>query len=201
MKTIRSKNIFLAVLYILSVTWDASLNHIGAETGKVHYSAGTSVSRFHFFFVAGGWFALNYRYARHIENRIVIPALLLFIGGHLLHTDVLQPATFTIMILWLGFPHSILSSIGQNRDFPTRFIFSLPHYCHSRSLRVVYPLLYWRLSFRFGHHHTFGPRGLAHFSKNKVVLYKRKLKIWIEKTRIIYVFSKNNKFGQKGNGC
>jgi peptidoglycan/LPS O-acetylase OafA/YrhL len=117
MKTIRSKNIFLAVLYILSVTWDASLNHIGTETGnKFIVLLAHQFPAFISFFVAGGWFALNYRYARHIENRIVIPALLLFIGGHLLHTDVLQPATLTIMILWLGFHTPFLSPIGQNRD-------------------------------------------------------------------------------------
>ena len=117
MKTIRSKNIFLAVLYILSVTWDASLNHIGAETGnKFIILLAHQFPAFISFFVAGGWFALNYQYARHIENRIVIPALLLFIGGHLLHTDVLQPATLTIIILWLGFHTPFLSPIGQNRD-------------------------------------------------------------------------------------
>lgn len=117
-KKISRKNIFLVILYFLSVLWNlfflflGNKHHSGFLIDLAHQFPG-----FLSFFVAGMFYAYNYDAVHKYENIILIPAIIIFALHYFTKTEILMPASFAVIIMYFGSKSTVFSNVGKDVDY------------------------------------------------------------------------------------
>lgn len=116
LSTRRRQNIFLCVIYGLSVLWNILLlvfaPLFGLPTQLAHQLPG-----FMSFFVSGMMYVYNTTELEKTDKFLLVPAVILFILHYVTKTEILLPFALTIIIMFLGKSWSFFSEIGQPIDY------------------------------------------------------------------------------------
>lgn len=113
---VKKKNIFLAVIYIISVLWSALLKRYASTLG-LPGQLSWQLPGFMSFFASGMAFVYNEDALVKIGRFMIFPALIVFAAHYITGTEILMPFALSAIIMFLGNRLRFLSEIGQPADY------------------------------------------------------------------------------------
>ena len=116
LKTNKSKNAFLAALYILSVVYNLLLRKY-AGTLHLPKQLEHQLPGFISFFVSGMFIFLNWNLFLKVKNYLLLPSVAIYILHYVTKTEILFPMGFAVIIVWSALAFKKLQLIGNNIDF------------------------------------------------------------------------------------
>lgn len=126
-KTKKGQNILLIAFYLMSIFWNEAFLFLGTKLGSsfikdlAHQFPG-----FVSYFACGMFYVLNYELLRKNENKIIIPAILIFALHYITKTEFLMPAALTVIVMYIGFKFTIFSEIGKVDYSYGMYLFHFP---------------------------------------------------------------------------
>lgn len=114
----KGKNLFLSFCYVFSVIWNLFFVYFGTKrnsafiTDLAHQFPGFITC-----FAAGILCVYNWNFLQKHLNKIIFPALLVFVLHYFTHTEILMPLALTICVMWFGLKLPCLDFIGKKTDF------------------------------------------------------------------------------------
>ncbi|MCR5254082.1 MAG: acyltransferase [Treponema sp.] len=116
LKTNKNKNTFLAVLYILSVTYSILLKKYAVSL-HIPQQLEHQLPGFISFFISGMFIFLNWKFFLKIKNWLLLPSVAIYILHYITKTEILFPIGLAVIIVWLALTLKKLQPIGKNIDF------------------------------------------------------------------------------------
>ena len=110
------KNIFLGILYVLSVLYNLLLKRY-SERLSLPSQLEHQLPGFISFFVSGMFIFLNWNLFLKIKNWLVIPSVAVYVLHYITKTEILFPFALAVIIVWASLLCKNLSCIGSDMDF------------------------------------------------------------------------------------
>ena len=114
--SLKKKNIFLVIIYILSVLWNFLLDRFASKLG-IPSQLSYQLPGFMSFFVSGISYIYNKETFKKYEKLLIVPAIIVFILHYFTKTEFLLPFVLTVIIMFLGTRLLFLSEVGHPFDF------------------------------------------------------------------------------------
>ena len=126
LQTKRMQNVFLILIYVLSVLWNF-LFSLFAERFGIPRQISYQLPGFMSFFVSGMLYVYNDEELHKFDRILIIPAFLLFALHYFTKTEFLLPFVLTVIVMFLGIRLSFLSEIGCPVDYSyAMYLFHFP---------------------------------------------------------------------------
>lgn len=117
-KSLRGKNYFLLVIYILSVFWNHFFLFVGIKLESNFVSdLAHQFPGFLSFFVVGIFCILNWTFITEKIKIMIIPAIFIFFLHYVTNTEILMPFMLMIICIWFGMNCKCLYFIGYKKDY------------------------------------------------------------------------------------
>lgn len=114
----RGKNAFLACCYAFSVLWNVFFAWLGERRNSLFLSdIAHQFPGFVSYFASGMLCVYNWKFLRRNLNKMVAPALAVFLLHYLTHTEILMPLALTVCVMWFALALQLLSFVGERMDF------------------------------------------------------------------------------------
>ncbi len=112
----KKQNIFLIVIYILSVIWNEGLSRLA---GIIHIPSQLSyqLPGFMSYFVMGMVFLFNWETLINKKNYFIIPAIIIFALHYFTKTEIFMPCALTCILMWAGTTLKVFKQIGVPIDY------------------------------------------------------------------------------------
>ena len=122
----RKRNIFLAIVYVLSVLWNYLLDCFALKLG-LPKQLSYQLPGFMSFFVSGMAFVYNEDVLKKYEKFMFLPSMIIFILHYVTKTEFFMPFALTALIMFLGNHLLFLSEIGRPVDYSyAMYLFHFP---------------------------------------------------------------------------
>lgn len=145
LNTKKSRNLFLTVLYILSVFWKYSLKYLGIKTSSgIFFSLSDQLPGYAAYFISGILIVYNWKFINNNLNKLVIPAIALYMMHFAAKTEILVPLTLSICVFWVGLNFRQIGKIGGGEDYSYEmYLFHWPliMYCVQGEMFAKLPAL------------------------------------------------------------
>ena len=112
----KKQNIFLSVIYILSVIWNEGLSRL-APVMHIPSQLSYQLPGFMSYFVMGMLFLFNWEYLISKKKFFIIPAVIIFSLHYLTKTEILMPCALTCILMWFGTTLKCFKRIGMPVDY------------------------------------------------------------------------------------
>ena len=116
LKNFTKQNIFFALLYVLSVSYNLILQKY-AEKWHLPSQLAHQLPGFISCFVAGMWIFLNYDLFYKIRNYLILPSIIIYFAHYATKTELLFPAALAVIIVWCAAKFKAFGKIGREIDF------------------------------------------------------------------------------------
>ncbi|MCM1321737.1 MAG: acyltransferase family protein [Bacteroides sp.] len=114
----RGKNIFLSCCYVFSVLWNVSFSRLGQIKSLPFLSdMAHQFPGFVSYFASGMLCIYNWKFLQRNLNKMIVPALVIFLLHYFTRTEIFMPFTLTVCVMWFGIVFERLSFIGEKSDF------------------------------------------------------------------------------------
>lgn len=113
-KTKRS-NTVLIILYICSICYKNSLDHLG-ETHQIFTILARQLPGFLSYFCSGIWIYLNLEKFLKYKNRMIIPTLFVFIIEYYFNLEIISPFAMAVLVFYAAFSFKIFNNFGKYGD-------------------------------------------------------------------------------------
>lgn len=143
-KTTKMKNIYLIILYALSILYNLIMTYFSDIIGLPSQLA-NQLPGFIAYFVSGMLIYLNWNILITKLNILFIPSFILFIIHYVTKTEILLPITFAVIIIFLAMRLKIFSNIGKQIDFSWGlylFHFPIMQILHFSGVSMLSPAIY-----------------------------------------------------------
>lgn len=110
------KNLFFAVLYIFSVLYNLILK-LYAVKWHLPHQLEHQLPGFISFFVVGMFIFLNWNLFLRLKNRLILPAIAIYVLHYFTNTEILFPIALSVIIVWAALLLKKLNCIGKDIDF------------------------------------------------------------------------------------
>jgi peptidoglycan/LPS O-acetylase OafA/YrhL len=112
----RSKNIYLATLYLLSILYNSILKRYSNQwhlPGQLEHQLPGFVS----FFISGMLVLFNWKTFIQFKNWLIIPSITVYILHYFTNTEYVFPLALAIIIVYFSLLLKFLNRIGKDIDF------------------------------------------------------------------------------------
>lgn len=120
------RNLFLGMLYIVSVGWNFVLGHYAGQIHGLRYLNNPWLG-YMSCFVCGMAYVLNWNWLKRMEKWLIVPAVAALALHYVTRTSFLLPAALTVVMFFIGTRFRFLSRIGQPVDYSyCMYLFHFP---------------------------------------------------------------------------
>ena len=120
------RNLFLGMLYIVSVGWNFVLGHYAGQVHCLRYLHNPCLG-YMSCFVCGMACVLNWNWLKRMEKWLIVPAVVAMALHYVTRTSFLLPAALTVVMFFVGTRFRFLSRIGQPVDYSyCMYLFHFP---------------------------------------------------------------------------
>lgn len=109
-------NVFLAVLYVVS-TVIMCLIPVAVKRLGLHHSFSNQLPSFLSYFIAGMMCFFCYDFVFKNQNKLIIPALIVFILRRFIYIDFLLPLAIAVIVFWCAFHLTPFNNFGRQTDY------------------------------------------------------------------------------------
>jgi len=110
------QNIFLVIIYVLSVLWSELLSKFSSVL-HIPSQLAHQLPGFMSYFVMGMLFLLNWDKLISKKNYFIIPSLIIFVLHYFTKTEILMPCALTCILMWLGTSLKCFKRVGMPLDY------------------------------------------------------------------------------------
>lgn len=114
--SLKKQNIFLIIIYVLSVIWNIGLNYL-SKILPIPSQLSHQLPGFMSYFVMGMIFLFNWQKLISLKNYFIIPSLIIFSLHYVTKTEILMPLSLTMIVMFIGKSFSFLKKIGYPVDY------------------------------------------------------------------------------------
>ena len=112
----KKQNIFLVIIYVLSVIWNEGLSRL-ATVIRIPSQLSYQLPGFMSYFVMGMIFLFNWNFLISKKNLFIIPSIVIFALHYITKTEILMPCTLTCILIWVGTTLKVFKRIGMPVDY------------------------------------------------------------------------------------
>ena len=112
----KKQNLFLIIIYVLSVIWNESLSHL-ATIIHIPSQLSHQLPGFMSYFVMGMLLLFNWETLISKKNYYIVPAVIIFAFHYFTKTEILMPCALTMILMWTGTNLLTFKKIGTPVDY------------------------------------------------------------------------------------